>query len=128
MRLNFGSVGRMRSVHFQPRLQTPRSLPVRKPEPAFRRPRRRDIHARCGHFCSTTRGRKGAQDEALFPATSPVLHVIRTFASHSMDHYSCESGVARGMVDGWNAEEEEDSDIIEMDIERQESKREVEKF
>eukprot|EP00965_Chrysotila_dentata_P260577 6213953-Pleurochrysis_carterae.AAC.1 len=39
----------------------------------------------------------------------------------------CESGVARGMVDGGNTEEEENSDI-EMDIERQESKIEVEKF
>eukprot|EP00965_Chrysotila_dentata_P188109 6172543-Pleurochrysis_carterae.AAC.2 len=39
----------------------------------------------------------------------------------------CESGVARGMLEGSNSEEEEDSDI-EMDIERQEGKREVEKF
>eukprot|EP00965_Chrysotila_dentata_P167543 5532829-Pleurochrysis_carterae.AAC.1 len=35
----------------------------------------------------------------------------------------CESGVAGGLVDGCNAEEEEDSNI-EMDIERQEGKRE----
>eukprot|EP00965_Chrysotila_dentata_P024130 799685-Pleurochrysis_carterae.AAC.1 len=39
----------------------------------------------------------------------------------------CESGVARGLIDGCNTEKEEDSDI-EMDIERQEGKREVEKF
>eukprot|EP00965_Chrysotila_dentata_P063523 2105201-Pleurochrysis_carterae.AAC.1 len=39
----------------------------------------------------------------------------------------CESGVARGLIDGGNTEEEEDSDI-EMDIERQEGKGEVEKF
>eukprot|EP00965_Chrysotila_dentata_P190912 6174192-Pleurochrysis_carterae.AAC.1 len=36
----------------------------------------------------------------------------------------CESGVARGLVDGCNTEEEEDSDT-EMDIERQGGKREV---
>eukprot|EP00965_Chrysotila_dentata_P015254 504469-Pleurochrysis_carterae.AAC.1 len=39
----------------------------------------------------------------------------------------CERGVARGLIDGCNTGEEEDSDI-EMDIERQEGKREVEKF
>eukprot|EP00965_Chrysotila_dentata_P186436 6156170-Pleurochrysis_carterae.AAC.1 len=39
----------------------------------------------------------------------------------------CESGTARGLVDGCNAEKEEASNI-EMDIERQEGKREVEKF
>eukprot|EP00965_Chrysotila_dentata_P245281 6206462-Pleurochrysis_carterae.AAC.1 len=39
----------------------------------------------------------------------------------------CERGVARGMLDECNTEEEEDSDI-ELDIERQEGKREVEKF
>eukprot|EP00965_Chrysotila_dentata_P063365 2100156-Pleurochrysis_carterae.AAC.1 len=39
----------------------------------------------------------------------------------------CESGVARGMIEGYTAEEEETSDI-EMDIEKQEGKREVEKF
>eukprot|EP00965_Chrysotila_dentata_P072543 2396845-Pleurochrysis_carterae.AAC.1 len=35
----------------------------------------------------------------------------------------CERGVARGLLDGGNTEGEEDSDI-EMDIERQEGKRE----
>eukprot|EP00965_Chrysotila_dentata_P177120 5850222-Pleurochrysis_carterae.AAC.1 len=39
----------------------------------------------------------------------------------------CERGVVRGLIDGSNTEEEEDSDI-EMDIEKQEGKREVEKF
>eukprot|EP00965_Chrysotila_dentata_P057141 1895951-Pleurochrysis_carterae.AAC.1 len=39
----------------------------------------------------------------------------------------CERGVARGLIDGGNSDEEGDSDI-EMDIERQEGKREVEKF
>eukprot|EP00965_Chrysotila_dentata_P067065 2219887-Pleurochrysis_carterae.AAC.1 len=39
----------------------------------------------------------------------------------------CERGVARGLIDGGNTEEEEDSDV-EMDIERQEGKIEVEKF
>eukprot|EP00965_Chrysotila_dentata_P083329 2748998-Pleurochrysis_carterae.AAC.1 len=41
--------------------------------------------------------------------------------------HKCERGVARGLIDGCNTEEQEDSDI-EMDIERQEGKREVEKF
>ena len=40
---------------------------------------------------------------------------------------TCESGVARGLIDGGITEEEDVSDI-EMDIERQEGKREVEKF
>eukprot|EP00965_Chrysotila_dentata_P202399 6181100-Pleurochrysis_carterae.AAC.2 len=39
----------------------------------------------------------------------------------------CESGLARGLVYGCNTEEKEDSDI-EINIERQEGKREVEKF
>eukprot|EP00965_Chrysotila_dentata_P055139 1830121-Pleurochrysis_carterae.AAC.1 len=39
----------------------------------------------------------------------------------------CERGLARGLIDGGNMEEEADSDI-EIDIERQEGKREVEKF
>eukprot|EP00965_Chrysotila_dentata_P177674 5869037-Pleurochrysis_carterae.AAC.1 len=39
----------------------------------------------------------------------------------------CEKGVARGLIYEGEAEEEEDYDI-EMDIERQEGKREVEKF
>eukprot|EP00965_Chrysotila_dentata_P217284 6189899-Pleurochrysis_carterae.AAC.1 len=39
----------------------------------------------------------------------------------------CESGVARGMLNAGKAEEEEDSDMG-RDIERQEGKREVEKF
>eukprot|EP00965_Chrysotila_dentata_P090029 2971467-Pleurochrysis_carterae.AAC.1 len=39
----------------------------------------------------------------------------------------CESGIARGMVNGYNTEEEELADI-EIDIERQEGIREVEKF
>eukprot|EP00965_Chrysotila_dentata_P104353 3445779-Pleurochrysis_carterae.AAC.1 len=38
----------------------------------------------------------------------------------------CERGVATGLIDGGNTEEE-NSDL-EMDIERQEGKREVEKF
>eukprot|EP00965_Chrysotila_dentata_P061596 2039970-Pleurochrysis_carterae.AAC.1 len=40
---------------------------------------------------------------------------------------SCESGVAKGMLEGCNEEEAEESDL-ELDIERQEGKREVEKF
>eukprot|EP00965_Chrysotila_dentata_P124710 4123030-Pleurochrysis_carterae.AAC.1 len=39
----------------------------------------------------------------------------------------CESGVARGMIEACDVEEEEASDM-EMDLERQEGKREVEKF
>eukprot|EP00965_Chrysotila_dentata_P181347 5985635-Pleurochrysis_carterae.AAC.1 len=39
----------------------------------------------------------------------------------------CESRIAKGLVEGNNAEEEEESDM-EMDIERQEGKREVKKF
>eukprot|EP00965_Chrysotila_dentata_P100681 3326828-Pleurochrysis_carterae.AAC.1 len=39
----------------------------------------------------------------------------------------CERGVARGVVDG-NETDEEEEDSIELDIERQEGKREVEKF
>eukprot|EP00965_Chrysotila_dentata_P162790 5375912-Pleurochrysis_carterae.AAC.3 len=39
----------------------------------------------------------------------------------------CESEVARGMVNGYNTEEDGESDI-EMDIERQDGKREVETF
>eukprot|EP00965_Chrysotila_dentata_P237751 6202101-Pleurochrysis_carterae.AAC.3 len=39
----------------------------------------------------------------------------------------CEGGVARGMIGACMAEEEGESDM-EMDIERQEGKREVEKF
>eukprot|EP00965_Chrysotila_dentata_P090937 3001955-Pleurochrysis_carterae.AAC.1 len=39
----------------------------------------------------------------------------------------CESEVARGMLNACKAEEEEDSDT-RRDIERQEGKREVEKF
>eukprot|EP00965_Chrysotila_dentata_P105743 3493070-Pleurochrysis_carterae.AAC.1 len=39
----------------------------------------------------------------------------------------CERGVAKGLIDGGNTEEEEYFDT-EMDIERQEGKREVEKF
>eukprot|EP00965_Chrysotila_dentata_P188638 6172859-Pleurochrysis_carterae.AAC.1 len=39
----------------------------------------------------------------------------------------CESGVARGLIDGCSTKEEEVSDI-KMDIEKQEGKREVEKF
>eukprot|EP00965_Chrysotila_dentata_P240922 6203994-Pleurochrysis_carterae.AAC.1 len=39
----------------------------------------------------------------------------------------CESGIAKGVVNGYNAEEEEIFDI-EIDIERQEGKREVEKL
>eukprot|EP00965_Chrysotila_dentata_P241573 6204362-Pleurochrysis_carterae.AAC.1 len=39
----------------------------------------------------------------------------------------CESGVARGVLNGCNTEEEEESDM-EMDIERQEGEREIEKF
>eukprot|EP00965_Chrysotila_dentata_P078229 2578809-Pleurochrysis_carterae.AAC.8 len=41
--------------------------------------------------------------------------------------YNCESGIARGLIEGGNTKEEEESDR-EMDIERQEGKREVEKF
>eukprot|EP00965_Chrysotila_dentata_P043955 1461285-Pleurochrysis_carterae.AAC.1 len=40
---------------------------------------------------------------------------------------NCEVRVAKGLLDGGETEEEEDYDI-EMDIERQEGKREVEKF
>eukprot|EP00965_Chrysotila_dentata_P031292 1041842-Pleurochrysis_carterae.AAC.1 len=40
---------------------------------------------------------------------------------------TCESGVARGMIEGCGVEEKETSDF-EIDIERQEGKREVEKF
>eukprot|EP00965_Chrysotila_dentata_P124537 4115814-Pleurochrysis_carterae.AAC.1 len=40
---------------------------------------------------------------------------------------TCKSRVARGMIEGCNAEDEEVSDL-ETDIERQEGKREVEKF
>eukprot|EP00965_Chrysotila_dentata_P211722 6186607-Pleurochrysis_carterae.AAC.1 len=39
----------------------------------------------------------------------------------------CKRGVARGLIDEGETEEEEDYDI-EVDIERQEGKREVEKF
>eukprot|EP00965_Chrysotila_dentata_P091925 3034475-Pleurochrysis_carterae.AAC.1 len=38
----------------------------------------------------------------------------------------CERGVAKGLIDGGNTEEEDSE--TEMDIERQEGKREVEKF
>eukprot|EP00965_Chrysotila_dentata_P231106 6198158-Pleurochrysis_carterae.AAC.1 len=39
----------------------------------------------------------------------------------------CEKGVAMGLIDEGETEEEEDYDV-EMDIERQEGKREVEKL
>eukprot|EP00965_Chrysotila_dentata_P189256 6173221-Pleurochrysis_carterae.AAC.1 len=39
----------------------------------------------------------------------------------------CERSVAKGLLDGGNTQEDEDSNR-EMDIERQEGKREVEKF
>eukprot|EP00965_Chrysotila_dentata_P092035 3038665-Pleurochrysis_carterae.AAC.1 len=39
----------------------------------------------------------------------------------------CESGIARAMINGYNMEVDGDTDI-EMDIERQDGKREVEKF
>eukprot|EP00965_Chrysotila_dentata_P083280 2747570-Pleurochrysis_carterae.AAC.1 len=68
-------------------------------------------------------------------ADNPIYHKARRRGKKFIrDTYkppeggdTCESGVARGLVDGCDTEEEGDSDI-EMDIERQEGKREVEKF
>eukprot|EP00965_Chrysotila_dentata_P161035 5317033-Pleurochrysis_carterae.AAC.1 len=55
------------------------------------------------------------------------IKVIRDMHKPPEGGDRCEIGVARGLVDECNAEEAEDSDT-EMDIERQEGKREVEKF
>eukprot|EP00965_Chrysotila_dentata_P006187 202162-Pleurochrysis_carterae.AAC.1 len=67
-------------------------------------------------------------------ADNPIYHEARKRGEKFIrDTYkppeggdTCESGVARGLVDG-NTEEEGVSDI-DLDIERQEGKREVEKF
>eukprot|EP00965_Chrysotila_dentata_P225643 6194891-Pleurochrysis_carterae.AAC.2 len=53
--------------------------------------------------------------------------VIRDIHNSPKGGYSCKSRTARGLIEGGNMEEYEEPDM-EMDIERQEGKREVEQF